>query len=168
MAASAIASVSRHDGRVCHRVREQTPHAGQRIQRLCQSFVTGEVEARRGQLDDPADHPHREPAPELRLELAGEQPEHRAFQRVARRQVRHAIVADRLANQVEELGRDPGALGTHPAHVHAQPGAVGRPELTGHRGPRRADEELLDVREGDQLPADLRQLQSRLPGQRLG
>jgi hypothetical protein len=77
-------------------------------------------------------------------------------------------VGESGADQLQELLGDARAPGANPPHVHAEPLAVGGPELSRDGGPGRANREARHVGEQHQLVADLGELVAELDGEPVG
>ena len=81
------------DGEVGQRVGNQAAQTGGQRKGLGQAFVVAQVNARSDQGADAPDHPHGQPAPQLRCELRCEQSQHRAFERVVVTQFGDSVVS---------------------------------------------------------------------------
>ena len=154
--------VGRLGGGIGHAVRHQAAHRADALQRRGEPAIVAGIGVGPRQCGDVANHREHEAVAQPRRALRGEQPQHRAFERVAGVEAGDAIMGHRRAHELQKLRCDPRAAGAQAAHEHAQAGAVRRTELTRHGRAGRGDEELLDVCERAQLGADLGELAAQL------
>jgi hypothetical protein len=156
--------VARLEGGVRHRIGHEAAHAGQPLEGVLELAVVAQVDPAPGKARDAAEHRQEQPVVELARALGGEQAQYGTLQGVGVLEAGDAVVGERLAHEVEERRGDARAAGADAAHEHPEPRAVGDAELAGDGAPRRADEELVDVRHHLQLVAEL----GELPAQPLG
>ncbi len=160
--------VARLDGGIGNRVRYPTAHSRDAPKGGGQLRVGAQLHPAASQRRDAAEQTEHEAVAKLRGQLGGQDPHHRPFQGVARLQTRNSVVRQSGAHQLEKLLGDPGAAGANPPHVHAEPRAVRRSELSRDGGPGRAHREPRHVGEEHQLVANIRELAPEFAGKPIG
>ena len=93
--------VARLDGEVRQRVGQQAAHAGDARQGVGELPVVAEVDAGSRQGVDAADAAQHQPAPQLRGQLRGQDPQDRALERLAVLEARRFVVGQHRAQQLD-------------------------------------------------------------------